>query len=278
MKILGIIPARYASSRFMGKPLVDIGGKTMIQRVYEQALKAKCLSKVIVATDDERIFNHVKSFGGEVMMTAEGHPSGTDRCAEVVLKMNIDELFEGMNPQKAIVFEGIKAKRKKTTYDIVVNIQGDEPFIDPTQIEKVAEILMAHPDTIGRGGSFTISTLVKKIDNEELMHNPNVVKCVFSTKNKALYFSRSPIPYLRNTHPSNWLSTGEFYKHLGLYAYKTSVLLEITKLPPSRLEQLESLEQLRWLENGYEIGVAVTDIETIGIDTPEDLLKVKYLI
>jgi 3-deoxy-manno-octulosonate cytidylyltransferase (CMP-KDO synthetase) len=270
MKILGIIPARYASSRFMGKPLVEIGGKTMIQRVYEQALKAKCLSKVIVATDDERIFNHVKSFGGEVMMTAEGHPSGTDRCAEVVLKMNIDELFEGMNPRKTIVFEGIKAKRKKTTYDIVVNIQGDEPFIDPSQIDKVVEIL-----SNSEKGDFSISTLVKKIDNEELIHNPNVVKCVFSAKNKALYFSRSPIPYLRNTPPSNWLSTGEFYKHLGLYAYKTSVLLGITKLPPSRLEQLESLEQLRWLENGYEIGVAVTDIETIGIDTPEDLLKIK---
>jgi 3-deoxy-manno-octulosonate cytidylyltransferase (CMP-KDO synthetase) len=267
MKILGIIPARFASSRFMGKPLVEIGGKTMIQRVYEQALKAKCLSKVIVATDDERIFNHVKSFGGEVMMTAEEHPSGTDRCAEVVLKMNIDELFESMNPQKSIVFEGIKAKRKKTTYDIVVNIQGDEPFIDPLQIEKVSEIL--------RGGDFSISTLVKKIDNPEPITNPNVVKCVFSNKNKALYFSRSPIPYLRNTPSSEWFSTGEFYKHLGLYAYKTSVLLEITKLPPSRLEQLESLEQLRWLENGYEIGVVVTDIETIGIDTPEDLLKIK---
>jgi 3-deoxy-manno-octulosonate cytidylyltransferase (CMP-KDO synthetase) len=264
MKILGIIPARYASSRFMGKPLVDIGGKTMIQRVYEQALKAKCLSKVIVATDDERIFNHVKSFGGEVMMTAKEHPSGTDRCAEVVLKMNIGELFEGMNPQKSIVFEGIKAKRKKTTYDIVVNIQGDEPFIDPLQIEKVTEIL--------RGGDFSISTLVKKIDNPELVNNPNVVKCVFSNKNKALYFSRSSIPFVRNTPPQY---EGIFYKHLGLYAYKTSVLLEITKLSPSRLEQLESLEQLRWLENGYEIGVAVTDIETIGIDTPEDLLKIK---
>jgi 3-deoxy-manno-octulosonate cytidylyltransferase (CMP-KDO synthetase) len=269
MKILGIIPARYASSRFMGKPLVDIGGKTMIQRVYEQALKAKCLSKVIVATDDERIFNHVKSFGGEVLMTAEEHPSGTDRCAEVVTRMNIDALFEAMNPQKSIVFDGIKPQRKKTTYDIVVNIQGDEPFIDPAQIEKVVGIL-----STGESGRFSISTLVKKIDNAELITNPNVVKCVFSDKNKALYFSRSPIPYLRNTPSSDWLSTGEFYKHLGLYAYKTSILLEITQLPPSRLEQLESLEQLRWLENGYEIGVAVTDIETIGIDTPEDLLKI----
>jgi 3-deoxy-manno-octulosonate cytidylyltransferase (CMP-KDO synthetase) len=269
MKILGIIPARYASTRFMGKPLVDIGGKTMIQRVYEQALKAKCLSKIIIATDDERIFKHVKSFGGEAMMTAEGHPSGTDRCAEVALKMNIAELYEGMNPRNSLVFDGIKIKRQKTTYDAVVNIQGDEPFIDPSQIEKVVEIL--------RGGDFSISTLVKKIDNQELIHNPNVVKCVFSDKNKALYFSRSPIPYLRNTPISEWVSTGEFYKHLGLYAYKTSVLLEITQLPPSRLELLESLEQLRWLENGYEIGVAVTDIETIGIDTPDDLLKIKMI-
>lgn len=274
MKILGIIPARYASTRFMGKPLVDIGGKTMIQRVYEQALKAKCLSKVVVATDDERIFNHVKSFGGAVMMTAEGHPSGTDRCAEVVIKMNLDEMFTHIDPQKSIIFDGIKAKRQKTTYDIVVNIQGDEPFIDPSQIEKVVEILMAHPDISGRGGNFSISTLVKKIDTAELIHNPHVVKCVFSTTNKALYFSRSPIPYLRNTPALDWFSKGELYKHLGLYAYKTSVLKEITLLPPSRLELLESLEQLRWLENGYEIGVAMTDIETVGIDTPEDLKKI----
>lgn len=274
MKILGIIPARYASTRFMGKPLVDIGGKTMIQRVYEQALKAKCLSKVVVATDDERIFNHVKSFGGEVMMTAEGHPSGTDRCAEVVIKMNLDEIFTAIDPQKSIIFDGIKAKRQKTTYDIVVNIQGDEPFIDPSQIEKVVEILSRGTLT-ERGGNFSISTLVKKIDNAELIHNPNVVKCVFSNKNKALYFSRSPIPYLRNTPQSEWHLMGEFYKHLGLYAYKTSVLKEITLLQPSRLELLESLEQLRWLENGYDIGVAITNIETVGIDTPEDLQKLK---
>ena len=272
MKILGIIPARYASTRFMGKSLVDIGGKTMIQRVYEQALKAKCLSKVIVATDDERIFNHVKSFGGEVMMTAEGHPSGTDRCAEVVIKLNIDEIFEGMSPSNSIVFDGIKPKRQKTTYDVVVNIQGDEPFIDPSQIDKVAQILIRHPNKIERWSDITISTLVKKIDKEELIHNPNVVKCVFSTKNKALYFSRSPIPFIRNVPPQY---EDVFYKHIGLYAYKTSVLLEITQLPPSRLEILESLEQLRWLENGYEIGVAVTDIETVGIDTPEDLEKLK---
>ena len=242
MKVLGVIPARYASSRFPGKPLVDIQGKTMIQRVYEQAMKAKSLSKVIVATDDERIFNHVKSFKGEVMMTSDVHQSGTDRCAEIINQLS----SEG--------------------FDAVVNIQGDEPFIDPSQIDSVVEVLKKE--------QFMIATLVKRVHTEGVIHNPNIVKAVFSSEGKALYFSRSPIPYLRNIPTDEWLSKGEFYKHIGLYAYKSSVLKEIALLPPSRLEQLESLEQLRWLENGYAIGIAETDLETIGIDTPEDLLKV----
>ena len=242
MKVLGVIPARYASSRFPGKPLVDIQGKTMIQRVYEQAMKAKSLSKVIVATDDERIFNHVKSFKGEVMMTSDVHQSGTDRCAEVINQLSSE------------------------AFDAVVNIQGDEPFIDPSQIDSVVEVLKKE--------QFMIATLVKRVHTEGVIHNPNIVKAVFSSEGKALYFSRSPIPYLRNTPTDEWLSKGEFYKHIGLYAYKSSVLKEIALLPPSRLEQLESLEQLRWLENGYAIGIAETDLETIGIDTPEDLLKV----
>ena len=242
MKVLGVIPARYASTRFPGKPLVDIHGKTMIQRVYEQAMKAKSLSKVIVATDDERIFNHVKFFKGEVMMTSDVHQSGTDRCAEVINQLSSE------------------------AFDAVVNIQGDEPFIDPSQIDSVVEVLKKE--------HFMIATLVKRIYTEGVIHNPNIVKAVFSSEGKALYFSRSPIPYLRNTPVDEWLSKGEFYKHIGLYAYKSSVLKEIALLPPSRLEQLESLEQLRWLENGYAIGIAETDLETIGIDTPEDLLKV----
>ena len=242
MKVLGIIPARYASTRFPGKPLVDIQGKTMIQRVYEQAMKAKSLSKVIVATDDERIFNHVKSFKGEVMMTSDVHQSGTDRCAEVINQLSSE------------------------AFDAVVNIQGDEPFINPIQIDSVVEVLKKEP--------FMIATLVNRIHTEGVIHNPNIVKAVFSSEGKAIYFSRSPIPYLRNTPTDEWLSKGEFYKHIGLYAYKSAVLKEIALLPPSRLEQLESLEQLRWLENGYSIGIAETDLETIGIDTPEDLLKV----
>ncbi len=249
MKVLGVIPARYASTRFPGKPLVDIQGKSMIQRVYEQAMKAKSLSKVIVATDDERIFNHVKSFKGEVMMTSDSHQSGTDRCAEVINQLS----SEG--------------------FDAVVNIQGDEPFINPSQIDSVVEVLKKE--------QFMIATLVKRIlvtanemQQEGAINNPNIVKAVFSSEGKALYFSRSPIPYLRDTPTDEWLSKGEFYKHIGLYAYKSAVLKEIALLPPSRLEQLESLEQLRWLENGYAIGIAETDLETIGIDTPEDLLKV----
>ena len=245
MKVLGVIPARYASTRFPGKPLVDIQGKTMIQRVYEQAMKAKSLSKVIVATDDERIFKHVQSFKGEVMMTSDVHLSGTDRCAEVINQLS------------------------SQAFDAVVNIQGDEPFIDPSQIDSVVGVLKRQ--------QFMIATLVKRIYTEGVILNPNIVKVVFSSEGKALYFSRSPIPYLRNSPVDEWLSKGEFYKHIGLYAYKSSVLREIALLPPSRLEQLESLEQLRWLENGYAIGIAETDLETIGIDTPEDLLKVHIL-
>lgn len=263
MKVLGVIPARFASTRFPGKPLVEIQGKTMIQRVYEQATNAKSLAQVVVATDDERIFDHVQSFGGSVTMTAPEHQSGTDRCAEVINRVNMDAVLDSIDAP--FQFEGIKRKWEKHTFDAVVNIQGDEPFIDPSQIDKLVDVL--------KKGDFSISTLVKRIDNEDFIHNPNVVKAVFSEHKKAIYFSRSPIPYLRNTPQYEWLSKGEFYKHIGLYAYKSAVLKEIALLKPSRLELLESLEQLRWLENGYAIGIAETDIETIGIDTPDDLLK-----
>ena len=261
MKVLGIIPARYNSTRFPGKPLVDIKGKTMIQRVYEQARKAKSLAQVIVATDDLRIFNHVKSFGGEALMTATEHQSGTDRCAEVATMMNLNMMMQSHEVTQKYAFDAKRA----LPFDAVVNIQGDEPFIDPEQIEKVIEIL--------RGGIFAIATLAKSIDNQEDILNPNIVKAVFAADGRALYFSRSPIPNLRNSSPDEWAKQGEIFKHIGLYAYKMQTLQEIARLPQSRLEQLESLEQLRWLENGYAIGVGKTDLETIGIDTPEDLMK-----
>lgn len=262
MKVLGIIPARYSSTRFPGKPLIDIKGKSMIQRVYEQAKKAESLAHVVVATDDERIFEHVKSFGGEVMMTSPEHQSGTDRCAEVATMINLGVMTQASEHAKSFAFD---AKRERP-FDAVVNIQGDEPFIDPKQINKVVEIL--------RGGIFTIATLSKVLDNQEDILNPNIVKVVFAADGRALYFSRSPIPNLRNTPQNEWSKKGEIFKHIGLYGYKLQTLQEIATLAPSRLEQLESLEQLRWLENGYAIGVGQTDLETIGIDTPEDLLKI----
>lgn len=239
MKSLGIIPARFESSRFPGKPLVEIEGKTMIQRVYEQCQKASSLTEVIVATDDERIYNHVISFGGNVKMTASNHPSGTDRIAEV-----------------AATKEG---------FDIIVNIQGDEPFIHPKQIESVIDIFEGNEQA-------EIATGVKLIDIQSDIFNSNIVKCVFGENGKALLFSRSPIPFLRNEEKENW-SVGNFYKHIGMYAFRRNTLLEITKLPPSRLEKLESLEQLRWLENGFEIFTTELPFDSFGIDTPEDLEK-----
>lgn len=240
---IAIIPARYASTRFPGKPLVEIEGKTMIQRVVEQALQVKNLDKVVVATDDERIFLHVKKMGCEVMMTSENHQSGTDRCAEVAQKL----------------------KLKKD--DIVINIQGDEPFIQPSQIADLLAF-MQKKDTI------LIGTLAKKITDISFLENPNIVKVIFDADQKAIYFSRSAIPFLRGEKKENWLSKADFYKHVGMYAYRFSALEKITKLAPSRLELLESLEQLRWLENGFSIGINLTDLETIGIDTPEDLARI----
>jgi 3-deoxy-manno-octulosonate cytidylyltransferase (CMP-KDO synthetase) len=302
MKILGVIPARFASTRFLGKPLVDIKGKSMIQRVYEQAKKCKSLAHVVVATDDERIFKHVESFGGAVIMTASTHQSGTDRCAEVVERLNFEIQTRHLDSDDAIVFDKIKPKFDNI-FTAVINIQGDEPFIQPEQIEKVVDILrggeisnfkcqMSKPDVFQTSNlklqtgaplqtsnfklqtdGFDIATLVKRIDNQEDIDSPNVVKAVFGESGRAVYFSRSPIPYLRNIAKNDWAKSGQFFKHIGLYGYKTSVLLDLARLSPSNLERLESLEQLRWLENGYAIGVAETDLETIGIDTPEDLKK-----
>ena len=239
MKSLGIIPARFASTRFPGKPLVHIGGKSMIQRVYEQCKKAKTLTDVIVATDDQRIFDHILSFGGKVRMTSAHHLTGTDRIAEVAREMK--------------------------DYEIVVNIQGDEPFIHPEQIETVLNIFEKNPNA-------HIATGVKSIEKTEDIHNPNVVKVVFAKNGKALLFSRSPIPFLRNVKKEFW-EKKYFHKHIGLYAFRRETLLEICQLEPSNLEQLESLEQLRWLENGYEIFTAELPFESLGIDTPEDLKK-----
>jgi 3-deoxy-manno-octulosonate cytidylyltransferase (CMP-KDO synthetase) len=238
MKIVGIIPARYASTRFPGKPLVDIGCKPMIRRVYEQAKQAKSLAGVIVATDDERIYNTVLSFGGKAMMTSSGHVNGTERCAEAAAKLDAD---------------------------VIVNIQGDEPFIHPEQIDLAAKCF-EKPDT-------QIATLIKQhVLNSELQ-NPSRVKVVVNSKMQALYFSRSIIPYQRNTDTNT-----TYFKHIGLYAYRADVLAKIVKLNPSPLEIAESLEQLRWLENGYTIQCAETPHESLSIDTPEDLRLVTHLL
>jgi 3-deoxy-manno-octulosonate cytidylyltransferase (CMP-KDO synthetase) len=242
MTILGIIPARYASTRFPGKPLVDIGGKSMIQRVYEQAKKCEALADVFVATDDQRIFDHVIAFGGKAVMTADTHPSGTDRCAEVA--------------------------RLHPEYEIVINIQGDEPFIDPGQITKVASCF-DEPGT-------QLATLIKKINTTGELHNLSTPKVIINTNNEAIYFSRSPIPHVRGQEPQNWLYHNTYYKHIGIYGYKSDVLQQITQLPVSSLEKAESLEQLRWMENGYRIKVALTDMESHAVDVPEDLEKLKY--
>ncbi len=239
IQILGVIPARYASTRFSAKPLADLGGKSMIQRVYEQVKKAKHVSEVVVATDHSEIFNHVKQFDGNVCMTKESHASGTDRC-----------------------YEALTLQQKE--YKYVINIQGDEPFIQPAQIDLLANLL---------DGKTEIATLVKKIEDQEQLFNPNVVKAIVAGNNTALYFSRSPIPHIRNTQESEWLSKNTFFKHIGMYAYRSDILKQLTGLPVSSLEKAESLEQLRWLENGFKISVAETKTETIGIDTPDDLKK-----
>ncbi len=242
MAILGVIPARYASTRFPGKPLTDIGGKTMIRRVYEQAKKATKLGDVVVATDDQRIADEVHAFHGNVVMTADTHRSGTDRCAEAVLKV-------------------------AGNWDAVINIQGDEPFILPEQIDLLAALFL--DDTV------EIGTLVKKLSDPSDLDNPNTIKVVLDMEGNGIYFSRSPIPHIRGVERSAWLDKHLFYKHIGIYGYRTSVLARLTKLAPGSLEQVESLEQLRWLENGYTIRTAFTELETLSVDTPEDLDKLK---
>ncbi|MEP7170089.1 MAG: 3-deoxy-manno-octulosonate cytidylyltransferase [Bacteroidota bacterium] len=238
-KIIGIIPARYASTRFPGKPLAMIGDMSMIERVYRQALKSKRLDHIIVATDDVKIKKHVESFEGNVVMTSPDHQSGTDRCAEIINK-------------------------EKEKWDVVINIQGDEPFIDPEQIDLLISCF--------EDEQIQIATLIKKISNQEDIKNPNIVKVVKDIKNQALYFSRSEIPFNKN-------KDGDYYfSHIGIYGYRPDVLEKISEFNQTRLEKMESLEQLRWLENGYSIKIAISDHENISIDTPEDLEKIKALL
>lgn len=290
MNFIGIIPARYASSRFPGKPLAMIGGKPMIQRVYEQAKKA--LDYVVVATDDERIFDCVTSFGGLAVMTSADHPCGTNRCQEAYERCS---LMVNALIDKGELPEELPNVKWNSHQDVVINIQGDEPFIQPEQIEAVKACFELE------GGQ--IATLVKPFSQQDglaALRNPNSPKVVIAPLDatsvasssdgisagiigKAVYFSRSVIPYLRGVKEEEWLQEAErkgkpFYKHIGLYAYRADVLAAITRLPLSPLEQAESLEQLRWIENGYEIRVALTQQQTIGIDTPEDLQQAEVFL
>ena len=243
MKFIGLIPARYASTRFPGKPLALLAGKPVIQHVYEQA--AKVLDAVYVATDDERIYNKVLEFGGKAVMTSTEHHSGTDRIEEALEKIGGD-------------------------FDVVVNIQGDEPFIAQSQIETLCHCF--------EDETTQIATLGKPFECIEAVENPNSPKIVVDNRGYAMYFSRSIIPFVRGVERQEWLKKYPFLKHLGIYAYRTEVLKAITRLPQSSLELAESLEQLRWLENGYRIKVGITNVETVGIDTPEDLQRAEDFI
>jgi len=240
MKIIGIIPARYDSSRFPGKPLVDIGGISMIQRVYQQAKHASALQEVVVATDDERIAEHIRSFAGNVIMTSKQHQSGTDRCGEVISTVR--------------------------GFDVAINIQGDEPFIDPQQIDLLASCF---------GDSNTqIATLVHQVQSTEDLFNENKPKVILNKQSEAIYFSRQAIPFLRGYEQKNWLDHLSYFNHIGIYGYTTSVLTELVKLPKSILEEAESLEQLRWIDHGYRIKTAISNHTNDAIDTPADLDKI----
>jgi len=246
LKFIVIIPARYASTRFPGKPLALLGGKPMIQRVYEQV--AGVVEDVVVATDDERIYNAVEAFGGRVVMTSANHKSGTDRCWEAYQKQGEE-------------------------FDVVINVQGDEPFIAHSQLKA---IMACFEDE-----ATDIATLVKPFTEEDglaALENPNSPKVVLDKQSRAIYFSRSVIPYLRGVEREQWLKTQTYYKHIGMYAFRADVLREVTSLAQSPLELAESLEQLRWLENGYKIGVGISNVETVGIDTPEDLQRAEAFL
>lgn len=243
MKFIGIIPARYASTRFPGKPLALLGGKPVIQHVYEKV--AAVLEAAYVATDDERIYDVVKSFSGQVVMTHTDHKSGTDRIEEAIEKIGGE-------------------------WDVVVNVQGDEPFVAKSQLDTICHCF-DDPTT-------QIATLGKPFESMEAVQNPNSPKIVVDNMGFAMYFSRSVIPYVRGKEKSSWLTHYPFLKHLGIYAYRKDVLRQITQLPQSSLEIAESLEQLRWLQNGFKIKVGTTDVETVGIDTPQDLERAEEFL
>ncbi len=244
MKTLIIVPSRFGSTRFEGKPLIDIHGKTLVQRTYLQALKTNMQADVLVATDDERIFDHVSAFGN-VIMTSPNHQSGTDRCFEA-------------------------AEKWGQSFDVLVNLQGDEPFILPEQIEDLVQEF--------NNPKVQIATLKKAINTTEDLFNPNIVKVISDINNQAIYFSRQAIPYLRGIEPENWVNKFEYYRHVGIYAFSSSIISELKNLSSSNLELAESLEQLRWLENGFKINVVKTEFISPAIDTPEDLLKVKEFL
>jgi 3-deoxy-manno-octulosonate cytidylyltransferase (CMP-KDO synthetase) len=246
LRFIVIIPARYASTRFPAKPLALLGGKPVIQRVYEQV--SGVVSDVVVATDDERIYEAVEGFGGRVVMTSSNHKSGTDRCWEAYQKQGEE-------------------------YDVVINVQGDEPFIAHSQLRAIMDCF--------NDETTDIATLVKPFTEEdgiEALENPNSPKVVLDKQSRAIYFSRSVIPYLRGVEREEWLKKHTYYKHIGMYAFRADVLRQVTSLEQSPLELAESLEQLRWLENGYKIGVGISDVETVGIDTPEDVILAEQYI
>jgi len=244
MKAIALIPARYASTRLPGKPLLDLNGKTILQRVYERVASVASLSAVAVATDDQRILDHVQGFGGTAYLTADTHRSGTDRVAEVANHL--------------------------PDFDIVVNVQGDEPFVTQKQIGALINTIKEE--------KADIATLAHQLTDNERLFDPNVVKVVFNRQGNAMYFSRSPIPYVRDRDKKEWIDEQSFFQHLGMYAFRREVLLEVTALLPSRYEQLESLEQLRWLDYGKHIQVVLTKEKGMGIDTPNDLERAKQYL
>lgn len=248
MKFIGIIPARFNSTRFPGKPLAIVKGETMIRRVYQQALKCNELHEVIVATDDQRIFDHVNEFG-KAVMTSSNHPTGSDRCLEAFTLINENNTYPGNS--------------------VIINIQGDEPFIQPQQIS----LLIQAFDSPGT----QIATLVKAIESNEELFNENVVKAVINNQGNAMYFSRQPIPFLRSMPPDQWVSNARYYKHIGLYAYTADVLKQLSSLPGGHYEIAESLEQLRWLESGFSIRVMQTALQSHAVDTPQDLIKINAI-
>ena len=245
MNVLGIIPARYGSARLPGKPLIKVKGKTIIQRVYERASMSEVLYKVVVATDDVRIYNHVRKFGGEAVMTKQVHRSGTMRCGEVV--------------------------RSFPNADIIINIQGDEPLINPGEISRLGRFLIEDPDR-------QIGTLVKRIDRQEDIENPSEAKVVMDLYHRVMYFSRSPIPYVYQFPKEQWLDHAVYYKHIGLYAYTRKTLENLSQLDTCDLEEAESLEQLNWLHHGYVVHALETDIESLGIDTAEDVSLLEHIL